>query len=264
MNRDTLWRDIKDALGDAYRELIGFAIAAVEAVVLLVVATVVARVLRGRTRRSLERSAVGANVAALIANGVAIGVYVLAASFVLGLFGANWTALLAVLGAGTLAISLALQDVLKNFVAGVYLLLERPFTIGDRVRIRDIEGQVEGIDIRTTMLRNAQEERVLVPNATVFAEIVTNRSAYGAAQTAVRLKGVNLPLDALPDAIADALAGLDGLRQPPPRAAITAAGAEGAEVTVTVSHAAGADVAPLAIARLRERFPEATVITGAP
>ncbi len=48
------------------------------------------------------------------------------------------------------------------------------------------------------------------------------------------------------------------------RRLIADAGAEGAEVTVTVSHAAGADIAPLAIARLRERFPEATVTTGAP
>ena len=259
VNLDAIWDDTKDALSDAYRDLVGLAIAAVEAIVIVVAATFVSRWLRRRARHALAATDINPNVTTLAVNAVGIGVYVLAATVVLGVLGANWTALLAVLGAGTLAISLALQDVLKNFVAGVYLLLERPFTIGDRVRIRDIDGTVESIDIRTTVLRNLRDERVLVPNATVFAEILTNRSGYNLARTTVTLTGVTTPLDQLPAAVRGAVAGLDGLRDGAPRTTVTGAGGDGTSLTVSVSHDAKTDLTSDLIARLRQRFPEATV-----
>jgi small-conductance mechanosensitive channel len=74
-----------------------------------------------------------------------------------------------------LAASLALQDVLKNFVAGVYLLVERPFRIGESIKVKDFTGAVETIDVRTTVLRTAEGDAVMVPNAILFAEIILNR-----------------------------------------------------------------------------------------
>ncbi len=264
MDLDLVWDETKTALSEAYRDLVGFAIAGVEALAIVVVATFVARALRGRTRRAVQRTTVGPNVAALAANAVGVGVYVLAASLVLGLLGADWTAVLAFLSVGTLAVSLAVQDVLRNFVAGVYLLLERPFSIGDRIRLRDVEGKVESIEARTTVLRTAREERVLVPNATVFAEILTNRFGYDTAQTTATLKGITTPIADLPAAVEQALAGLPELRGVAPRTVLTEAGADGTAATVTISHAAEADLTAQLIARLRERFPEATIAAGAP
>lgn len=258
---NALWDETKTEFARAYRDLVGFAIASIEAILIVAAAVVVARALRRRVRRSLARTLLGANIGALAANGVSIGVYVLAATFVLGLFGANWTALLAVLSVSTVAISLALQDVLKNFVAGVYVLLERPFSIGDRIRIRDFEGKVEGIDIRTTVLRNVRGERVLVPNATVFSEILVNRSSYRVGQTTVTVEGLQIPLSDVEPAIRRTLDGLtDGAGQPP-EVLVQKASDEGATVRVVVWHAAETEVEPRVIARLRERFPEATVAT---
>ncbi len=259
MDLRALWGETKQGLTDAYRELVGFAIAAVEAVVVLLVATFVARWLKRRVRRALKNGPLDPNGAALAVNGAAIATYVVAATFVLGLLGANWTALLALLSVGTLALSLALHDVLRSFVAGVYLLLERPFSIGDRIRVKDVTGTVESIDFRTTVLRNEREERVLVPNATVFAEIVTNRSAYDVAHTTVRLTGVTAPLAELREAVGQALSGLAGVREPAPRVEVTSAAEAGIEASVDVWHDAATDVAPEVVARLRDRFPEATL-----
>jgi small-conductance mechanosensitive channel len=74
------------------------------------------------------------------------------------------------------AFSLAVQDILKNFFSGVYLLLERPFRVGDTIRVKDQQGVVENIGVRTTMLRTAENVEVLVPNVMVFTEVVTNHS----------------------------------------------------------------------------------------
>ena len=262
MRFDALWEDTKAALADAYRDFVSLAIGAVEALLVAVAAAFAARMLRRRIERGLGKTRLDANLVALAANGAAIGTYVVAVTFVLALLGASWSVLVAVLGAGTVALSLALQDILRSFVAGVYLLLERPFAIGDRIRVRDVEGAVEGIDIRTTRLRTDADERVLVPNATVFAEVVTNRSVTGLGRTTVTLKGLGLSLGELPSALDHALAGVDGLPTRAPKLDILAASEDGVEVTVSVAHSPGVDVVPAIVSRLRERFPEASVVVG--
>ncbi len=259
MRLGAIWDTTKEALAGAYQDLVGFAVGLVEALVVVGVAILVARGLRRRVRRYLRRTPLDGNVVALVANGSAIFIYVVAASIVFALLGASWTAVGAILGAGTVAVSLALQDVLRNVVAGLYVLLEQPFSIGDRIKVRDVEGTVEVIDIRTTALRTERDELVLVPNATIFAEVLTNRSAAGLDRTTLSLKGITVPLDAVPREVGEALAGLDEMADREPIVEIGAAGSEGAEVTVRLAHAPGTDVAPAALARLRERFPDASV-----
>ncbi len=263
MDLGPVWDETRSELASSYRDVVGFLVALVEAVLVIAAAVFVARTMRGRARRSRVAARVSPNLATLIVNAAGVAVYVVAAAAVLGLFGASWTALLTVLSVGTVAISLALQDVLRNVVAGVYVLVERPFTIGDRVRVRDVEGEVEGIELRTTVIRNAKQERVLVPNAVVFSEVLTNRSAYRTQQTSLRLEGVRSPIEGAEATVRIALAGLPGLREPSPRLAVQKVSDEGATLDVEVWHDAGEPIEGVAIARLRQCFPEATVSLGA-
>jgi|GEM_PF-5324061 len=92
---------------------------------------------------------------------------------ILPVFGLDITAFFAAVGIIGLAISLAIQDVLKNVFAGVYILIERPFRPGEVIKIRDFLGTVETIDVRTTTLRSG-DNRILVPNAILMAEILIN------------------------------------------------------------------------------------------
>src|SRR5438132_13851677 len=92
---------------------------------------------------------------------------------VLDILGVTPAGLLAIACAVGLAFSLAIQDILKNFFSGVYLLLERPFRVGDTIRVKEQQGVVENIGVRTTTLRTPDNVQVLVPNAMVFAEVVT-------------------------------------------------------------------------------------------
>ena len=86
--------------------------------------------------------------------------------------------IIATLGVGSVAVGFAFQDIFKNFLAGIILLVEEPFRIGDEVVINDYQGKVEGISIRTTKIRTYQGERVLLPNSTVFTDAVKVVTAY--------------------------------------------------------------------------------------
>jgi small conductance mechanosensitive channel len=145
--------------------------------ILVVIAAIIGlRITLNWTGSAMRRARVDTGTQILIKRGISIGYVVLTALFVLGILGVNPTGLVAVAGAVGLAFSLAIQDILKNFFSGVYLLLERPFRVGDTIKVKDQQGVVENIGVRTTMLRTDDNVQVLVPNAVVFNEVVTNHS----------------------------------------------------------------------------------------
>jgi hypothetical protein len=149
--------------------------------------TVAMRFLVEAERRALARTRAHASARLLLDRMVQFGGLVVGALWVLSILGVQLTVLVTLVGMAGLAVSLALQDVLKNLVAGLYLLVERPFTIGDRVQFRTYQGVVENVQLRTTALRTATGERVVVPNAMIFAETVVNRTAYGGRLVSLRV-----------------------------------------------------------------------------
>ncbi len=80
--------------------------------------------------------------------------------------------IIGLLGLGSVAIGFAFQDIFKNFLAGILLLLQEPFSIGDQIVVNDYEGTVEEIALRSTQIRTYQGVLVVVPNSIVFASPV--------------------------------------------------------------------------------------------
>jgi small conductance mechanosensitive channel len=97
---------------------------------------------------------------------------------VLQLFGIQTASLVAVLGATSLAIGLALQGTLSNLAAGVMLLLFRPFHIGDDVEVAGKAGKVRSLSLFMTELVAPDNTQVLLPNGQVWGAAIINRSAY--------------------------------------------------------------------------------------
>lgn len=124
--------------------------------------------------------------------------------------------LIAALGLSSVAIGFAFQDIFKNFLAGVLLLLQEPFRINDQVIIGDYEGTVEQIDIRTTQIRTYQGERVLLPNSTVFTSAVKVRTAYGQRRTDLGV-GVdyNTPLSEVAELLQETITQVEGVLSDP-------------------------------------------------
>ncbi len=125
---------------------------------------------------AMRRARIDSGTQILVKRALAVVFVLLILLFVLGILGVSAAGLLTVFGAVGLAFSLAMQDILKNFFSGIYLLLERPFRVGDTIRVKDQQGVVENVGVRTTSLRTPDNVQVLVPNAIVFAEVVSNHS----------------------------------------------------------------------------------------
>lgn len=220
----------------------------------------VAQRVKGMSGRLLGRSRIAPNVIALSANGAFVLALLFGFSWLLAALGASWTAVFASLSVATVAISLSLQDVLKNFVAGVYLLLEQPFKIGDNLSVKGVAGRVEGIEIRTTILRTDEGQQVLIPNSIIFTEVLTNRSAYNLDRVALRLANVVAPFAELNGLVGAALADFEAIvRTPAPK--LTIQKVNGDIATLGVEYWHRGEGAPLAavLAKLKETFPEAEI-----
>ena len=172
---------IPDSLNELlaqYGGLVGKVVAFVLAfVVVWLVARVVLvplanRVLRERgydeTVRSLADSVFGA-LALLLA---------LAVAFTVAGFGSIIAAFATLGGALALALGFAAQDLLANFVAGVFILKDKPFEVGDWIEWNDMSGRVEDIDLRVSRVKTFDNERITVPNAELANNAVKNPVAY--------------------------------------------------------------------------------------
>ncbi|MFD2639511.1 mechanosensitive ion channel family protein [Piscibacillus salipiscarius] len=108
-------------------------------------------------------------------------------SLVLSKFGFDVNGFVAGLGIGGLAFALAAQEVIKNFFGGVVIITEKPFTLGDWIRTPTVEGIVEDINFRSTIIRTFAEALVTVPNSTLSNEAITNWSKMGKRQITFNL-----------------------------------------------------------------------------
>ncbi|SDF54444.1 Mechanosensitive ion channel [Halorubrum xinjiangense] len=81
-------------------------------------------------------------------------------------------------GAIALAVGFAAQDLLGNFVAGVFILKDKPFEVGDWIEWNDNAGRVEEIDLRVSRVRTFDNELVTVPNSDLANNALTNPVAY--------------------------------------------------------------------------------------
>lgn len=95
---------------------------------------------------------------------------------VLQRLGVQTTSIIAILGAASLAIGLALQGTLSNVAAGVMLLILRPYRVGDVVQVGDRAGTVRKLDLFTTQIVDANNMKITVPNSRVLGDIIINIS----------------------------------------------------------------------------------------
>jgi small conductance mechanosensitive channel len=187
----------------------------------------VSRIAAHRIEPRLSRQRYGRDGAILIARLITIGAYVLAFISVLNQLHVNWTGLLALLSAFTVAIGLSLQDVIKNFFSGILMLLERPFSVGDRVRVRDYEGEIQGIDVRTTLIRNTDGALVYVPNSIMFGEILTNRSHFRTRRFRLAVTDPERSIEQVEQVVREILGEMSAVRKPLPSPRVASVSPDG-------------------------------------
>lgn len=262
MTVESLWEQLRTALGLDEPGAAQTVTKAIQIVLVAALTVALSRWLRRRVDRTARASQSYADLAVLGSRLTGLAIYVAGVTVILALLGANWTALAAVLGAATLGISLSFQDVGRNFVDGIYVLVERPFRLGDRVRIGTTEGTVEEIGVRFTRLRTDRGERISVPNNLVFTGVIENFSVEPHGRLDISVSGITLPVTEIAPAVVAALAGTPRLALPPNAVTVAASNPEGTDIEVSVHHEPDAHIAGEVIHRLRARFPEAAVATN--
>src|SRR5262249_49016232 len=88
--------------------------------------------------------------------------------------GVNVTAVVAGLGIGGVAVALALQNVLGDLLASLAIVLDKPFVVGDSIAVGGVSGQVERVGIKTTRLRSADGEQLVISNAELLKTRIHN------------------------------------------------------------------------------------------
>ena len=146
----------------------------VVAILILVAGVAVGRWAGAVIGRMLERFVLDAPVRRLMERGVRVLVVALFAVMALQNLGVELLPLIAGIGVAGAGIALAMQGVLANVVAGLTILLTRPFRVGDYVSIAKEEGEVLDIRLSTTTLGHADLSRVVIPNRKIVGEILHN------------------------------------------------------------------------------------------
>ena len=134
----------------------------------------------------------GVNVSVLLGRIVYVLALCVAFLFILSIWNIQFGIPAAVISVVTVGLTFVFQDLLKNIVAGVYILVEGPFHIGDIISTDVYTGKVENVQLRATKLRVPSGEQVIVPNSMLFAGIVINRSSYAEKRSTI---AITLPLD---------------------------------------------------------------------
>lgn len=166
----------------------------IETLLIIALGVGIARTLVALTIRSMGESRIDINIRTLIQRICYIVMLIFIAFWVLSIWQIPITFPVAAIGILTVALTVAIQDILKDLVAGFYILMEHPFHIGDQITIGDQgnvashTGKVEDVQIRATKLRLVSGEEVAVPNALIFGSIVVNNSFYGERRATIIVK----------------------------------------------------------------------------
>jgi small conductance mechanosensitive channel len=126
------------------------------------------------------------------------------------------TSFVAGLGIAGFTIGFALQDIARNFVAGILLLIRQPFNIGDAVAIGDHSGSVLEITTRDTVLKTWDGEMVILPNIDVFTKAITNYSELPLRRRTVHIGlGYEEDVDRATRVFLEAIRGIEGVLEDP-------------------------------------------------
>ncbi|MVO15241.1 mechanosensitive ion channel family protein [Parasedimentitalea huanghaiensis] len=138
-------------------------------------AGMISRAIRKRINATPEIDPTLGNFVASIIRWALIAVVLIA---VLGLFGIEATSLVAMMGAATLAIGLALQGTLSDLAAGFMLVLFRPYKLGQYVDIGGTAGTVKDLNLFITELTTPDNVQIIIPNGQAWGAVITNYSHH--------------------------------------------------------------------------------------
>jgi small conductance mechanosensitive channel len=150
----------------------------VKSILLILLAIGVGRTLMKLVTRGIAKSRLEINIRILLGRISYALTGIIAFFWILAIWNIALTVPATVISIITVGIALVIQDILRNLAAGLYILLEGPFQIGDTITTDKYTGSVEAVELRATKLRIISGEQVIVPNSMLFSGIVINKTIY--------------------------------------------------------------------------------------
>jgi len=164
------WKSWDKMLDTAIELLPNLILATVILILFLVAASAVRALVRKVSQRRNQHRNLGLLLGQLAHTSVVILGLLTALSAVAPSFHA--ADLIKMLGIGSVAIGFAFQNILQNFLAGILILMQEPFQIGDWINVTGLEGRVEDIETRATVVATSKGQRIVIPNAVLFTNPV--------------------------------------------------------------------------------------------
>src|SRR5882724_4400238 len=149
------------------------------AIVILLLFLLLAAAGKSLAHKWAQRRRKHQGIALLLARLVQTSIFVLGFLIALFVVAPSFRAgdLIKLLGVGSVAIGFAFQNILQNFLAGILLILQEPFQLGDFISVIGIEGTVYDIQSRATIVSTKDGRRVVIPNAVLFTSPVAVESS---------------------------------------------------------------------------------------
>lgn len=148
-------------------------------VVFVVIAWFLAKVVANGVRKGLHHKGLVdlGGVLASLAFGLIVAASVMIASVIV-FPSVKPSTIISSLGIGSVAIGFAFKDILQNLLAGILLLINRPYRRGDQIVVKEFEGTVEHIQSRATLIKTYDGRRVIIPNSDVYTSPVVVNTAF--------------------------------------------------------------------------------------
>lgn len=179
---ESLEQILKQINIDKYIEMVTYwvttySVKIIAALLILVIGKWLARRITNVITRLMEKNKVDITLVRFLDSIIYYSFMVMVVIAAAGQLGINTTSFLTIVGAAGLAIGLALKDSLSNFASGVMLVLFRPYRVNDYVDIGGVAGNVVSISLFTTELNTVDNQKVIVPNASITSNVITNVTA---------------------------------------------------------------------------------------
>ena len=180
---NTAWSSVLDI----WEDFLSHVPLLIAGIVVLLITWGAAKLVNSAAERILKKRKMNRGFKDLLREIMSVGVWVLGfvITAVVVFPGMTPTKVLAGLGIGSVAVGFAFKDIVENFLAGFLILWRFPFDPGDFVSCGDVEGKIEEVTIRMTLIRQTDGELVVLPNAKLFKEPVNVLTSQNLRRTTI-------------------------------------------------------------------------------
>lgn len=168
-----------EILGFVTQKTMNFGLKLIVAIAIYLIGGWLIRRLKKLLKRVFEHKKMDPSLATFLLSFINISLTVILIIITINALGVDTTSFIAILGGAGLAIGMALSGTLQNLAGGIMILLFKPFKIGDYIEAQGFAGYVKSIEIASTHITTFNNEKIILPNGTLFNGVIKNSSQTG-------------------------------------------------------------------------------------